>query len=197
MKCLSRKPHSVDSKGEFYQLYESPLFREIANTALTWNTYQDVLDSEWKGRVCMRSKKHGTRSKPAYNLKVSEVPTRMRNWGKRFGILESEITFNESMPDKKLRIQGELTTHPNWQVPLLRFSTIKKPMLLALEEEDLEAKGMKALAILQANLWDEDYQTLIGLVEMFPGNAIEFSSYSIDIGRLPGRNSVIWEVRNY
>jgi hypothetical protein len=41
------------------------------------------------------------------------------------------------------------------------------------------------------------YEEFLMLGELYPGAVIEFTSYEIVLGNLKGRNTVVWEVRNY
>lgn len=99
------------------------------------------------------------------------------------------------MPDERLTIQGEIINHYNGLN--LLYSKIKKPMNLALAECQEYAKGLKAQLILKYFLSPSSYSDLEVLLEKYSESAIEFSTYSIPVGNIPGRNTVIWEVRNY
>ena len=41
------------------------------------------------------------------------------------------------------------------------------------------------------------YSDLEALMEIFSDSSIEFSTYRIPVGNIKGRNTIIWEVRNY
>jgi hypothetical protein len=57
---------------------------------------------------------------------------------------------------------------------------------------DLEAK-----ITLRRYLDSSSYDDLMDLVETFPEHVIEFGAYETNLGNIPGRNTVIWEVRKY
>ena len=103
--------------------------------------------------------------------------------------------MDQSMPDEHLTIQGEvMKTHLGF---VLWYTTIKEPMNSALKKESLYAEGLKAYLLLKNYLSESSYEDLIALMELFPESSIEFSSYRVPVGNLPGRNTVIWEVRDY
>jgi len=66
-----------------------------------------------------------------------------------------------------------------------------------LAEQTLHAFGLNAKMILEKNLYTSSLADIYALLEIYPDSVIEFSSYSIPVGNIKGRNAVIWEVRNY
>jgi len=185
----------VKSKKECYQLYEAGLF---GNKALTWNSYQDILDSSWRGLICMRSKRGIARKKVQYDLTLEQTRDKIQEWEK-LGIREQDISFNQSMPNQDLLIQGEIMNNPFSQ-PFglyVLYTTVKKPMNLGLREQSLHTSGLEALMLLKRNLWPSDYEDIRTLLELYPEAAIEFSTYNTVVGDIQNRNTVIWEVRNF
>lgn len=182
----------IPDKRTYYELYEQGL---LGNRALAWNSYEELINSGWKGKICMRSKKGIDRKCVEYNVPLEKVPNKIEEWEEK-GIPKSSISFNQSMPDKYLRIQGEVREIDG--IFHLRYTTIKKPMLEGLAKEDLSAKDLVAKTILRENLDPSSYDDLETLLSMFPNAVVEFSCYSCDVGDpLAHRNTVIWEVRNY
>ena len=191
-RVLSRNPRKIMDKTECYALYEAGTF---GNKALTWNSLDEIVASGWKGKVCMRGRINRIkRGKVKYNITLEKVPEMIAKWEKQ-GIPKDHIGFNQSMPDKDLTIQGEVMTYMG-ELYLL-YTHIKKPMNTALEIEQLHASGLKAKIFLEHYLSPSSYSDMRALLDMFPENAIEFSSYRIPVGNIKGRNTVIWEVRYY
>ena len=79
----------------------------------------------------------------------------------------------------------------------LVYSTVKAQMNIAFQKGRLFARELKALNLLKGNLCPSSYEGMQTILDMFPDSIIEFSSYEINIGNIPNRNTVIWEVRNY
>ena len=186
------KKGSIDTKEECYLLYEAGIF---GNKAITWNSFQEILNSGWKEKVCMRGRRTQIeRGKVVYNADLKEVPKIIEQFRKE-GIPENHIGFNQSMPDDHLLIQGEIMrTHLGLY---LLYTTKKEPMNGALKKESLYAERLKAKLLLEQNMCPSSYSDLEALLDLFPNSVIEFSSYDIDVGNIPHRNTVIWEVRNY
>ncbi len=194
MEVMSRNPKRILNKMENYALYEAGLF---GNKAMTWNSYEEILQNGWKGGVCMRSKKGIARSEVKYNVSLKELPKHIDDW-KWLGIPEEMISFNQSMPDKHLILQGEILREG--ELFCLYYSTVKKPMNLALKERSGEIIGSEEVReVLMQKLVKESYADLENLLTEFPHSVVEFSAYSIPVGNLAdtGRNTVFWEVRNY
>lgn len=55
----------------------------------------------------------------------------------------------------------------------------------------------QACLIVKDNFWGASYDDLQVLFEEYPDHVVEFTCYDCFYGILKGRNSVIWEVRNY
>jgi hypothetical protein len=182
---------SIDSKKDCYLLYENNLF---GNRAETWNSLQEVSNSSWKDTICIRAKKRVGSKNTIFDIPLSQVPQEVDNMIKN-KTKKEDIYFIQTMPNKHLLIQAEVMLTE--QGLYLQYTTIKKPMNLGFKEETLHAYGLKALNLLKSNLSPPSLQDLNALFELFPNSIIEFSCYNVPVGTIPGRNTVIWEVRNY
>jgi hypothetical protein len=189
---------TVDTKQENYALYFAGA---LGNRALAWSSLDELMKSEWRGRVCIRGKSGINRGKVKYNVPFFRLNDEISNFQNQ-GISLGELTFNQLMPDESLIIQGEVTR--GLRGLELTYSHVKKPMNIALRENELFAFGLKADLILKEMLWPESYAEVIDLLDFFPGkniwdysHTVEFSSYDRSVGDLPHRNTVIWECRNY
>ncbi|MEK6800848.1 MAG: hypothetical protein AABY10_04180 [Nanoarchaeota archaeon] len=191
-RVRSRDPQTIKNKQEYYALYERGL---LGNKPKTWRSYEEIVDSGWTERVCMRSRKGIGRSKTLFNLELSDVPKKIEEWRKEFQIGEEAISFNQSMPDEKLSLQGEFMRCEKGLY--LYYTTAKKPMNQAFETEAKHASGISALELMKSNLNPESFCDLEELLDQFPNDVFEFSAYDICVGNIPGRNTIVWEVRNY
>ena len=178
----------VKTKSRYYELYEKGFF---GNKAITWETLTEFLKSN-HNLVCIRSRKVGFKTK--YNIPRNQAEKEVHNMIQQ-GLEEKDIAFNQSMPDPCLTIQGEIMFTDKGLY--LLYSRVKKPMKQSLEEESLHAFGLNAQLLLQHYLSPSSLSDMQTLQELFPNSIIEFSSYSIPVGNIKGRNTVIWEVRNY
>ena len=180
----------INSKELSYALWNRLIF---GNKLRTWDDYDALLRSGYNGKVSMRVKLSSGGGCAAYEIPVKKVPWVMKEWVKQ-GIPRTAITFNESAPDDKLLLQGCVRRSIKYYD--LDYSTEKKPMREAMKNA-LVARGAEARVLLEENLDPNSYNDLLLLMDLFPEHVIEFSTYSINVGCLPHRNTVIWEVRDY
>ena len=174
-----------------YDLYLNGL---LGNKPRTWNSYEEIIKSDYGDLICVR-RIHGTgEHKVEYNIPLNKIHKIIDMWND-CGIETSQITFNESMPDDCLIIQGELT---NFRGPLeLCYSRARKPMINGFKEDRRFAEGIKAKMLLKSAMDSSSFADLEVLLETYPTSTIEFSTWSVNVGNIPNRNTVFWEVRNY
>ncbi len=58
-------------------------------------------------------------------------------------------------------------------------------------------EGNDARVALQAHMSPSSFADLEALFDRYPTSVVEFGIYSCNIGNIPGRNTIIWEVRDY
>ncbi|MBI2044370.1 hypothetical protein HYT24_03335 [Candidatus Pacearchaeota archaeon] len=190
---FSTNPPLILHKREFYPLYEKGF---LGNKAKTWNSYKEIIESNWKGKVTMRSKKGGDRKQAKYGVRLEEIEKNINDW-KKMGISEDMIVFNESMPDEDLIFQGEAILK-NGRL-YIYYSTLKKQMNIALAEKSDVLEGFWAEKAMKENCTNESFEEFKKLITLFPKSVIEFSVYSKPIGNQShlNKNTIFWEVRNY
>lgn len=195
---LAREPPRVLAKDESYAFYD---LNRLGNKVLTWKTPEEIFRSYWKGDVCIRSKKGIARGKTKYNVPQRKLMAVLAEEFEAQGIPLNSLTFNQSMPDEHLTFQGEVMR--SLEGLSLVYSRIKKPMNLALDEKTERASGSEAHFLLKRELWPLSLSELENLLDRFegdsttPSSVVEFSAYDIAVGDSPGRNAIIWEVRDY
>lgn len=113
---------TIKNKEECYKLYQRGSF---GNKVLLWNSYSDLLKSSWRGDVCIRSRDGMERRKVRYNIPFKDVREVIEDF-KKNGVSENSLSFNQSMPDEELLLQGEVTQGPIGFE--LTYTTVKKPM---------------------------------------------------------------------
>jgi len=182
------------NKTEFYRRY---LAGEFGNQPRTWGTWEELRDSDYKGRVTIRDMTPGG---PCHyyieteDLRAGIIPA---------GVNLSRVRFNESMPDSLLSLQGNVwydETGLRLDYSMLpdigHRQAVRQPWIR-------EAKGRHALSLLQQHLTPSSMSDLEELWKLYPGVVtkpgpiIEFSAYRVPVGKLPHRNTVFWECRDY
>ena len=189
---FSRIPASIKNKYECHTLLNSGLFGNKVDTA---SSYEEILEKEWKGTVSIRSRgKRIDRNLVLYNVPIEKIPTELEKL-KILGIDIDKISFSSTPPDDKLKFQGEIMNSA--QGLHLLYSTVKKPMNLALKDEEKIISGLSAINFLKENFSCASMEDLRELLRIFPNDVIEFSCYSIELGNIDNRNVIVWEVRGY
>ncbi|MBS3117783.1 hypothetical protein J4430_02795 [Candidatus Woesearchaeota archaeon] len=181
----------VKTKEENYRLLQGGMF---GNHLRMWDSFKEIVKSGYTGSVSIRYKGKGGGGEALYEVPFDKIWQRQEEIIKR-GAEKDLITFNESAPDRRLTLQGELETSIRHY--LLEYSTDKVGMREALGNFRKRAEGLKARMMLELFLTPSSYQDMMALIELFPDCIIEFSAYEICLGNIPGRNAVIWEVRDY
>lgn len=179
-------PKPVKRKADYYRRW---LRGEFGNKPRAWDRLANV-DCD---PVVVRYLEPGS-PYCAYDVprnRVDRVLARMV----RNGADPVKFVFNECMPNDRLALQGELADLPGGLH--LFGSTEKVPMRDALGRSNFSEHGLAALSRLRQVMTPSDLADVRALFELYPDHVIEFSTYRGSVGCLPGRHTVIWEVRCY
>lgn len=179
------------NKEQHYKLYESNFY---GNRPRIWNSYDELIRSGYQGLITVRYKGFGNSDWCKYYTSINDIPPIIQRWVSE-GADEKLITLNESVPDDKLTVQGEVMENPKYRY-VLSYSHEKIPMRNAMEMP-MEMKGDSVLSFLKKYMDNFSFGDLQRLFGLFDQSVIEFSCYSIYVGCLPNRNTILWEVRNY
>lgn len=117
----------------------------------------------------------------------------------RLGARPELIHVNEGAKEQYLTIQGEVMRSERHID--LRYSTVRKPMRLALAEREEHTYGLRAVSLLRQYMDPQSFEELWELLDSYDDPAVspvvEFSTWSIDQGTCTRRNTAFWEVRHY
>jgi hypothetical protein len=185
----------IKTKTEYYKRCE---LLQVGNTLRFWNSYDELAASDYKGTVSIRNMiKDGTTNKVRlYEIPQDDLP-RILSTLKDV----SELGFTEDPPNKYRTIQGEFSYVSG--KPVLTYTFLKEPMYLAFKKEQLHKDGLSATILLNEYCDPSSYEWIISATEIFGDHThvnipiIEFTCFSINIGSIPNRNTIIWEIRNY
>ena len=164
------------TKLEFYRRYQ---LGEFGNRPRTWGTLTELNSSDYFGPVTARSVIPGN---PCFYCVTL---------GERSGY--PDCRFNESMPDDRLLLQGEVERTPTGLA--LTWNDERINMRQAMRRPNV-CYGVESVLRLRNALTPTSYDDLIELLDCYDG-VVEFSSYEINVGCFSFRNTVFWEVRNY
>lgn len=111
------------------------------------------------------------------------------------GYRQDEFIYTPMFPDHLLRLQGYVyrTIHGLH----LEYATTPGVVMREAMKHPKVAVGLRASILMQVNMNYADWEEINWLLDQYPDAIVEFTSYSVFVGSLPGRNTVVWEVRNY
>ena len=184
---VDRRP--VLSKRDFAIRYKEG---EFGNAAPTWDTLQEFLDSGYRGYCHIRNRVAG--GPTWYNTKAICVTPR---WNKLVdhGTDPGSLYISAMAPHDRGTIQGEVMQTEQGLGLLWTMGTY--PMRDAMRLFQNQVYRLEALRLLKQYLCWRSYDWLQFLLDAYPFHVIEFSSFEISWGTIPGFNTVTWEVRRY
>jgi hypothetical protein len=175
----------IENKQQMYRLLRAGQF---GNAMRVWGSIDSLESSDYRGEVSLRAVEASSPIR-FYHVPFSDA----RATVERLNGLP--LLINESPPDDKLTIQGEVMRAAGGCY--LHYSYDPSAMKLALTKSGRHARGIEAAMILQETLTPSDYDALQELLDAYPDAVVEFSAFRVPVGVLPRRKMVVWEVRHY
>lgn len=177
----------ITDKSQMYEMFDRGLF---GNRPITYDSVEDYLTDSYEGTVSARYKDRSS-GKSLYGLTKENVLLKLIEGN--FNL--SSISLSQSPPDDKIIFQGEVKLGlGHYEVT---WSTVPKPMKLALADSINYSSGAAGAYLLRKYFNANSLSDLHDLFRLYPDSVIEFTCYSICLGTCRGRNTLIWEVRNY
>lgn len=183
----------VLTKLDFVRRYAAG---EFGNQPKTWQTIEEFEASNFQGLVHIRNRIKGGQT--WYDVPAKEARAL---WDKlidnaRANRVDPKTLYISAMGPEPYKIfQGEVQRGV-WGYDLY-FNTMALPMRQVPINQWMSTQGVIALVLLQKYLCPRSYEWMQVLFNRYPEHVIEFSTYSIEWGTLPGYNTVFWEVRKY
>ena len=207
------RPTEIKYKLDMYDLFERGLFGNrqviypIADAKRWVDTAEEFYENgewilDWEPAFqpphklwALRYKVPNHRKWSCYDLHPFAV------WGKYLtwigeGANKDLFNLTPMMPDDKIIIQGEISRSDQFGW-MFRLSTMPRPMNISLRDDPIHINGPGGWLHLKGTMDAQSYSDIQELFETYPDATVEFSTYSINVGDCPGRNTLIWEVRNY
>jgi hypothetical protein len=178
----------IRSKRQFYDLWKSGC---LGNRPQTWSRVEDAVKS---GATNIGFREVGKAGGGEFELVRREDATQTAEEWKRAG---RAYSLDGACPNERTELQGAVCrTVEGWEGDLaIRSGTdIRAAMSLGLIRS---YSGLIVSTLLDHFMDPSSRDDVEMLLEMFPNATIEFSCFPCDVGVIPNRNTVIWEVRDY
>ena len=181
----------VLNKRDFVVRY---LEGEFGNRTPTWDNISDYVQEKDNFNKLFHIRNRIKGAATWYNIAARNV---LSVWEKalRAGYKPSDLYISQMAPTDKTLIQGEIQQTP---AGIALFHTcVKLPMREALALNSHQDYGIIALETLRHFMCVGSFEWMETLLDRYEGHVIEFSTYSVNFGTIPGRNTCFWEVRDY
>jgi hypothetical protein len=183
-------PPPITTKAQFLALSERGL---LGNSMPSWSTVAEARAAGYAGKVMVRYREpNSPHMRPDVPLgEADAVIDGLVAQGAR-----RELCYLTHMTEQVgRRINAEL-----WRGPgglYLNYATAQMHLRAALDRHGRHAEGSAALAVLRWACCPNSLDDLDILLDAYPDHAIELTAYDREIGSIPGRNCIVWEVRKY
>lgn len=180
----------IQNKSEFYRLWTAGV---LGNATRIWHGPSCVTRAIDSGAIAVGFREIGKAGGGHFEIVPRElINETAHKWCLRYCV---DFTLSEAAPDHLATLQGEVCqTVTGWEAHLG----------LATGQRMREASktwkrftGVSVVIILNQFMDPSSRDSIDELFSLYPDAVIEFACYSRDIGTIPNRNTIIWEVRNY
>ena len=184
-------PAPVLTKRDFVARYKAG---EFGNASPSWDSVAEFVASGYDGGpVHLRNRVKG--GPTWYDVPPGRVGRQFEQIVTSGLAKGSDIYVSAMAPTPRTLMQGEVMQTPDG---LSFYGTyVRKPMRDALATDAWTVYGITAVARLRWAMCPKSYDWLQVLLDRYPDHVVEFSSYGVQWGTLPGFNTVFWEVRRY
>lgn len=179
------------TKADNYKAYNLGLY---GNKLKTWDNLDKLKASGIREGICVRYKVPGN-NWTWFNIDYAEVLANIHYAIEEEFADATLFTFNEVGPDEQIVLQGEVMRSIRGLD--LTYSQESSIMHRFAMKTAKHADGLQAVGLLQKHLSPSSYDDLMELLSLYQDSIIEFTTYTIDVGNCRGRNTIMWEVRNY
>jgi hypothetical protein len=181
----------VANKEEMSRLYHDGKFGNHIATFPSLSAYYRAIYCD---PITLRYRGESGGKFCAYNVAPEAVQPTVRAWVRQ-GADPAKIYANGYIESELITFQAEI--QHGYRGYDIRYSTAALPMREALAFDQEHAHGLRALAILRYYLCPNSFADLEALFDTYPDSVVETTTVRGNIGVIPHRNTVFWEVRNY
>lgn len=189
----------IRSKREFYKLWEAGC---LGNRTQIFHSIDAALRAVPSGdgigfrQIGQPNGAAGAWEKASSVTTALEIDARWRAAGRRY-------IMDDGFPNHRTTMQGEICRTVEGLYGFIAVAEFcgrvgLPPMRISM------ANGMhghfyraQVRALMQIYMDPASQDDVDALLELYPNATIEFASADVCVGNIPGRNTIIWEVRNY
>lgn len=180
----------ICTKSEFLRRSEAGL---LGNSMPSWTTVAEAQADGYHGPVMIRARR------PNSPWMRPDVPQHLVDDVIAGLVVKgadaSELYLTHMTPEVGRRLNAEVWNGPDGLY--LNYSTAQCNVRDALAKYGRHAERAAALVILRWALCPNSFDDVMALLEAYPDAVIELTAYDREMGDLHGRNTIIWEVRDY
>jgi hypothetical protein len=181
----------IRTKAQNYRLWQGG---EYGNKLRAWENIAAWRCSGFTGLVAFRVRE-GRGAGPCVYAIHPAAYLRTLDTFSRAGIAFDRIMVNEMAPRCEI-LQGEYSNDSLGSREFL-FSRVRLCMREALLCNRQIAHGLRSDLLLCAAMTPSSYADWRLLLDRYPNHVLEVSVYEHCLGDIPGRNALVWEVRQY
>lgn len=187
------------SKAQNHRLWQSG---DFGNKLRAWRSLAEWRESGHLAKVALRTLLPWGGGCPCiYDLDPGEVESRYRSL--RGEIAAEHIIICEAAPADRAILQGEYLNSVfdrgdgsfGWDY--FYHSRARLQMRDALRAEHAGVEGMSSRLLIQNAMTPASHADWLILLDRYPDRLLEVSIYDRCLGDVPGRNALVWEIRQY
>lgn len=199
----------ITSKRQFFELWEAGV---LGNRTRLWRSLNDALASGSPKIGFREIRPAGSTGAGAWTLltQADHVPfvareslrhsferrvTEMYHEWKAAG---RNFIMDDSVPNDKSTMQGEVCRTYRGLQSFFAVGRGLPPMRITMAQGlHRHRDGAETNVLLDRYMDPSSRDDLRDLLDLYPDAAVELTCFSVNVGNLPHRNTIFWEVRNY
>jgi len=143
----------------------------------------------------LRSRARGGDSRMRLNVSSENIPGLWREWFPNGGgnlsvMIDQWVTLRAEVWESSINPCGLTVYYADGYDPA-------SPWRGSFRRYGRQLTGLAARGLLRTHLWPADYESLREVLDLYSGHVVELSACNRAVGVIPGRNTVVWECRDY
>lgn len=166
---------------------------DFGNRLRTWDSLEEFLASGTTDCLVGYRSRVSSSKRCRTHFKPEEIEEAVRQEIAR-GAGADELYIGESPDDSTLRLQGEF--YYGLSGPSLFYDTTPGLNMRTAMLRGRQTYGVTAMQLLRYHMDGSSFDDMMELTNTYPNAVVEFSVYGHKLGNC-GRNTIIWDVRDF